>query len=225
MRRYCHLYLSERLFIQSVVAESAMENIDFKRELSELYQQNEQVSMVDVPELNYLMIDGYGDPNGSPVYTAGIETLFPLSYAVRAIIREEEEFKYVVMPLEGLWWTDDMESFTVEDKSDWQWTLMIMQPDFVTESIVERACDDVREKKDLPSLPDVRFESLHEGASAQTLHIGPFSEEGPTVERVHEFIESRGYSLRGRHHEIYLSDMRRTDPERLRTIIRQPVET
>jgi hypothetical protein len=183
------------------------------------------VSLVEVPELNYLMIDGHGDPNTSPEYTAAIETLYPLSYAIRGIIKDEEEFKYVVMPLEGLWWTDDMESFSVEDKSDWRWTLMIMQPDFVTESIVEQAHDTVRDSKELPSLSDVRFESLDEGASAQTLHVGPFSAEGPTVERVHEFIESHGYSLRGRHHEIYLSDVRRTDPERLRTIIRQPVET
>jgi hypothetical protein len=203
-----------------------MENIDFKRELSELYQQTDnEVSLVEVPELNYLMIDGHGDPNTSPEYTAAIETLYPLSYAIRGIIKDEEEFKYVVMPLEGLWWTDDMESFSVEDKSDWRWTLMIMQPDFVTESIVEQAHDTVRDSKELPSLSDVRFESLDEGASAQTLHVGPFSAEGPTVERVHEFIESHGYSLRGRHHEIYLSDVRRTDPERLRTIIRQPVET
>lgn len=204
----------------------AMENIDFKREFSGLYQQTDQeVSLVDIPELNYLMIDGQGDPNTSPEYTAAIETLYPFSYAIRAIIKGEEEFKYVVMPLEGLWWTDDMESFDVEDKSDWQWTLMIMQPEFVTETIVERARDNVRENKDLPSLSDIRFESFNEGKSAQTLHIGPFSEEGPTVERVHEFIDSHGYSLRGRHHEIYLSDMRRTDPERLRTIIRQPAET
>lgn len=203
-----------------------MKNIDYKQELSDLYQQSDQeVSLVEVPELNYLMIDGQGDPNTSPEFTAAIETLYPFSYAIRAIIKDEEEFKYVVMPLEGLWWTKEMESFSVEDKSNWEWTLMIMQPDFISESIVERARDNVRESKDVPSLPDVRFESLDEGTSAQTLHIGPFSEEGPTVERVHGFIDSRGYSLRARHHEIYLSDMRRTDPERLRTIIRQPVET
>ncbi|ESS12794.1 MAG: hypothetical protein A07HR60_00264 [uncultured archaeon A07HR60] len=203
-----------------------MENIDYKRELSDLYQQSDQkVSLVEVPELNYLMIDGQGYPNTSAECTAAIKTLYPFSYAVRSIIKGEEEFKYVVMPLEGLWWTEDMESFSVEDKSNWQWTLMIMQPDFSTESTVERARANVRESKDVPSLPDVRFESLDEGTSVQTLHIGPFSEEGFTVERVHEFIESRGYSLRARHHEIYPSDMRRTDPERLRTIICQPVET
>ncbi|WP_137290603.1 GyrI-like domain-containing protein [Natronorubrum halophilum] len=203
-----------------------MENIDFKRELSEIYQQtDDEVSLVDVLELNYLMIDGHGDPNTSSEYEAAIETLYPLSYAIRAIIKEEEEFKYVVMPLEGLWWTDDMESFDVENKSEWQWTLMIMQPDFVTETIVERARDNVRDDKDLPSLSEMRFESLDEGTSAQTLHVGPFSDEGSTVKRIHEFIETRGFSLRGRHHEIYLSDMRRTEPERLKTIIRQPVET
>jgi hypothetical protein len=203
-----------------------MENIDYKKELRDLYQQSaEEVSLVEVPELDYLMIDGQGDPNTSSEYTAAIETLYPFSYAIRAIVKEDVGFKYVVMPLEGLWWTEDMSSFSVEDKSDWQWTLMILQPDFVTESIVERARENVRESKDVPSLSEVRFESLDEGTAAQTLHVGPFSEEGPTVERVHEFIASRGYALRARHHEIYLSDRRRTDPERLRTIIRQPVET
>jgi hypothetical protein len=203
-----------------------MENIDYKKELRDLYQQSaEEVSLVEVPELDYLMIDGQGDPNTSSEYTAAIETLYPFSYAIRAIVKEDVGFKYVVMPLEGLWWTEDMSSFSVEDKSDWQWTLMILQPDFVTESIVERARENVRESKDVPSLSEVRFESLDEGTAAQTLHVGPFSEEGPTVERVHDFIASRGYALRARHHEIYLSDWRRTDPERLRTIIRQPVET
>jgi hypothetical protein len=203
-----------------------MENIDYKKELRDLYQQSaEEVSLVEVPELDYLMIDGQGDPNTSSEYTAAIETLYPFSYAIRAIVKEDVGFKYVVMPLEGLWWTEDMSSFSVEDKSDWQWTLMILQPDFVTESIVERARENVRESKDVPSLSEVRFESLDGGTAAQTLHVGPFSEEGPTVERVHDFIASRGYTLRARHHEIYLSDRRRTDPERLRTIIRQPVET
>lgn len=202
-----------------------MENVDYKRELDHLYRQtSDGVSLVEVPPLDFLMVDGQGDPNTSPAFGAAVETLYPLSYAIRSIIKEEEGFKFVVMPLEGLWWANDVASFDVTAKDDWQWTLMILQPEFVTEAVVERARESVREKKDVPSLSAVRFETFDEGLSAQTLHVGPFSEEGPAVERVHEFIDANGYARRGKHHEIYLSDIRRTDPERLKTIIRQPVE-
>ncbi|KTG30320.1 GyrI-like domain-containing protein [Haloferax profundi] len=202
-----------------------MESVDYKKELKELYRQSaNEVSLVEVPTLHYLMIDGKGDPNTSPEFSAAVETLYPFSYAIRSIVKAEREMKYVVMPLEGLWWADDMEAFDVEKKDEWQWTLLQMQPNVVTEDIVERAREDVSEKKDLPALSEVRYESFDEGLSAQTLHIGPYSEEGPTVERVHEFIEEQDYTRRGAHHEIYLSDMRRTDPEKLKTIIRQPVE-
>ncbi|WP_416840462.1 GyrI-like domain-containing protein [Haloferax sp. DFSO52] len=201
-----------------------MESVDYKRELKHLYRQSDKdVSLVEVPPLSYLMLDGAGNPNTSPTFSAAVETLYPLSYAIRAIVKDEQDLKYVVMPLEGLWWTDEMDDFDVANKDDWQWTLLIMQPDVVTDEIVERARETVSEKKDLPSLSAVRFETLDEGLSAQTLHVGPFSEEGPTVERVHEFIEQSGYDRRGKHHEIYLSDMRRADPENLKTIIRQPV--
>ncbi|KAB1198243.1 MULTISPECIES: GyrI-like domain-containing protein [Haloferax] len=201
-----------------------MESVDYKKELKELYRQSaKDVSLVEVPPLDYLMIDGAGDPNTSPEFSAAVETLYPLSYAIRSIVKDEQDLKYVVMPLEGLWWADDMDAFDVGKKDEWQWTVMVMQPDVVTREIVERAREVVGEKKDLPALSKTRYEELDEGLSAQTLHVGPFSEEGPTVERVHEFIEQNGYERRGAHHEIYLSDMRRTDPEKLKTIVRQPV--
>ncbi|KAB1187557.1 MULTISPECIES: GyrI-like domain-containing protein [Haloferax] len=200
-----------------------MESVDYKKELRDLYRQSKnEVSLVEVPPLNYLMIDGEGNPNTSPEFSAAVETLYPFSYAIRSIVKDEQDLKYVVMPLEGLWWADDMDAFEVGKKDEWKWTLLQMQPDVVTEDIVERARETVGKKKDLPALSRVRYESLDEGLAAQTLHVGPYADEGPTVERVHEFIDEQGYSRRGAHHEIYLSDMRRTDPEKLKTIVRQP---
>ena len=131
---------------------------------------------------------------------------------------------YGVMPLEGLWWADDMATFNVEDKSNWKWTLMIMQPDFITPEMIATAMVEVREKKNPVALSNVRFEVFVEGLAAQTLHIGPFAEEGPTVERVHRFIADSGYQRVGKHHEIYLSDIRKADPKKWKTVIRQPMQ-
>jgi len=127
------------------------------------------------------------------------------------------------MPLEGLWWADDMSKFSIEDKSNWNWTLMITQPDFVTKEMIDSAISNVRRKKNPIAISRVRFEALSEGKCAQILHIGPFSEEGPTIEKVHQFIDSRGKRI-GKHHEIYLSDIRKADPAKWKTVIRQPME-
>jgi hypothetical protein len=130
---------------------------------------------------------------------------------------------YGVMPLEGLWWSEDMTAFSVDDKSNWEWTIMIMQPDFVSREQFDSAVSEVGRKKDLTALQKVRFEAFEEGRAAQIMHIGPFTEEGPTVERVHDFIEEQGFVRKGKHHEVYLSDIRRADPAKCRTIIRQPI--
>ncbi len=202
-----------------------MKKIDFKREFKELYYPStKEVSIVDVPRMNFLMIDGQGDPNTSQEYQDAIEALFPVSFRVKFISKKEKSKDYVVMPLEGLWWVDDMENFSIEDKSAWKWTSMIMQPDFITNSMIDRAIKEVKEKKNPPALSKIRFDSFHEGLSAQIMHIGPYSAEGPTIEKLHGFIEDEGYKMRGRHHEIYLNDVRRTKPERLKTVIRQPIK-
>lgn len=195
---------------------------DYKKLLKELYAPSSKaVVRVEVPPLQYLMIDGAGDPNTSPAYQEAVECLFTVSYTIKfALKRGPLALDYGVMPLEGLWWAPDMRAFTAGRKSDWMWTMMIMQPDVVDKRAVEAACEEVRRKKGLPALEQLRFEVLNEGGCAQTLHIGPFTEEGPTVERVHAFIEARG-DLRGKHHEIYLSDIRKADPSRWKTIIRQ----
>lgn len=205
-----------------------MAKIDFKKELKGLYSNvsAKEFSIVDVPPLNYLMIDGQGYPGTSQEYQDAMQTLYPLSYTLKFMIKKKGK-DYVVMPLEGLWWAKDMEVFTdafMERKNEWLWTSMIMQPDFITQDIVNKAMEELKRKKDPPALSKVRFETYTEGLSAQILYFGPYSEEGPTIERMHNFIRDQGHELRGKHHEIYLSDPRRTKPERLKTIIRQPIK-
>jgi hypothetical protein len=202
-----------------------MEKIDVKKEYPSLYQVSSKVvSEVDVPPLKYLMMDGEGDPNTSPAYARAIEALFSVSYVTKfAVKRGPIGIDYGVMPLEGLWWADDWSSYTDTDKSKWKWTMMILQPDFVPDEIVHQSIAAVLQKKKLEAVKDLRLEVFHEGKSAQILHIGPFSEEGPTIERVHAFIDQRS-AKRGKHHEIYLSDIRRAAPEKWKTIIRQPME-
>ncbi|MFB0551290.1 MAG: GyrI-like domain-containing protein, partial [Nitrososphaeria archaeon] len=179
---------------------------------------------VDVPEMNFLMVDGKGDPNTSQEYKDAIEALYPVSYALKFMVKRREGSDYVVMPREGLWWADDVTEFTMENKDAWKWTSMIMQPERVTEDLVQEAFDQVENKRGPPALSRMRFESFHEGLSAQITHIGPFSAEGPTIEKLHNFIKENGYELRGKHHEIYLSDPRRAKPEKMKTVIRQPIK-
>lgn len=201
-----------------------MDKIDVKKQLPLLYRvSSKAVVEVDVPPLRYLMIDGQGDPNTSPEYAHAIEALFSVSYVTKfAVKRGALGIDYGVMPLEGLWWADDWSAFIATDKSRWKWTMMILQPDFVPDDIVHQSISDVVSKKSLDAAKRLRLEVFHEGRSAQILHIGPFSEEGPTIAKVHEFIDARS-AKRGKHHEIYLSDIRRAAPEKWKTIIRQPM--
>ena len=202
-----------------------MATTDLKRELKHLYQPSAKaVVEVAVPAFRFLMIDGEGDPNTAPAYAQAVEALFSVSYTAKFMVKKgPQAIDYAVMPLEGLWWSSDMRSFLTGDRSQWRWTLMIMQPDFVEAAVVEAARAEVARKKRLPALGALRLETFHEGRCAQTLHVGPFSEEGPTVQRVHDFIARQGCALAGKHHEVYLSDVRRADPARWRTIVRQPM--
>ena len=202
-----------------------MSKIDYKKELKHLYRPSaKKVEAVDVPRMNFLMIDGKGDPNTSQEFKDAIGVLYPLSYTLKFMIKKGGiGVDYGVLPLEGLWWADDMSSFVDDRREHWQWTLMIMQPELVTEQMVQEANAQVLKKKNPVSLPLVRFESFEEGKVAQILHVGPFSEEGPSVEKVHAFIEESGSQRRGKHHEIYLSDIRRAAADNWKTIIRQPM--
>ena len=202
-----------------------MKKIDYKKELKHLYQPSaKNVVMVNVPQMNFLMIDGKGDPNSSEAFQDAVESLYALSYAIKFMVKKGElAIDYGVLPLEGLWWAEDMSKFSVESKGDWKWTLMIMQPEYITRKLVAEATEQVRIKKNPVALSSLRFESFTEGKAAQIMHIGPFSEEGPTIQKVHAFIKDNGGQLGGKHHEIYLSDIRKAAPEKWKTIIRQPM--
>jgi hypothetical protein len=169
------------------------------------------------------MIDGHGDPNTAAEYRGAVEALYAISYAAKFLVKAAPDgVDYGVLPLEGLWWTADMATFSTEDKSAWDWTMMIMQPDVVAAEIFERALEKTA-KNGLTAQDLVRLERFSEGRSAQIMHVGPYATEQPTIERLHTFIVDQGLQRRGKHHEIYLSDPRRSAPERMKTIIRQPV--
>ena len=202
-----------------------MKKIDLKKDLKAFYHATAKaVVQVDVPAFRFLMVDGIGDPNTSKAYAEAIEALYSVSYTAKFILKKgPQKIDYAVMPLESLWWADDMAVFTTGDKAKWQWTAMIMQPDFVAKEVIATAIDEVRRKKNLPGIDRLRLEDFAEGRCAQVLHVGPFSEEGPTIARVHEFIDARSSRV-GKHHEIYLSDIRRAAPAGWKTIVRQPMK-
>lgn len=201
------------------------EKIDIKKSLDTYRAPRGAFRLVDVPDMQYLMIDGHGDPNTSPAYAGALAALYPVAYTLKFLSREELGRDYVVPPLEGLWWAEDMDSFTVaRDKSRWQWTMMLMVPDWLGRRHVRQAVERAGAKNPPARIDDIRVETLSEGRCVQTLHVGSYDEEGPLLERMHRtFIPQNGLQVTGRHHEIYLSDARRTAPERLRTILRQPV--
>ncbi|MHB8246630.1 MAG: GyrI-like domain-containing protein [Acidimicrobiales bacterium] len=210
----------------STLKENAMQTYDIKKHHKHLYAPKPgDFEIVEVPPLQFLMVDGHGDPNTSTDYREAIEALYVASYAVRAVTKTRLGKVHTVGPLEGLWSADDPEAFRTRDKSAWDWTMMIAQPDWVTADLVGEALAAARKKR-LPALDLIRFERYMEGRSVQILHVGPYDDEGPTLERLHrDFLPANGFAPTGRHHEIYLSDVRKTEPSRLKTILRQPVST
>jgi len=202
-----------------------MKKIDLKRDLASLYKVSaNRITLVTVPKLKYLMIDGHGDPNNSQIFQDAISALYRVSYTLKFSFKKGElKIDFGVMPLEGLWWTDDMNNFLMENKIAWKWTIMILQPDFISHENVEQAKELAAGRKAMPMLNNIRLETMEEGLCAQLLHIGPYSAEGPNIIKLHTFIEEQGFSLHGKHREIYLNDMRRTAPDKLKTIIRQPI--
>ena len=199
--------------------------LDFKRELKHLYRPTaKEFVVVDVPPMNFLMIDGHGDPNTAKEYKDAVEALYAVAYGLKFLSKNELGRDYVVPPMEGLWWTADMEQFSADDKSAWDWTMMIMQPEWVTPKMFEETLREVAEKKRLPALSELRLEARQEGLAVQIMHIGPYDAEAPTIARMHAFIHENGFELAGTHHEIYLGDPRRVAPEKLKTVLRQPVQ-
>jgi len=200
-----------------------MAKIDYKKEYKALYTAPNEPALVDVPSLSYLMIDGQGDPNTAPLYSESVGTLYKLAYAIRFLMRDDYNLDFGVMPLEGLWWVEDLGQFTYADKSNWFWTMLILQPEAVTAEVVEAAREKVAKKHNPPLLGQVRLGKLEEGRSAQVMHHGPYADEKPSVDRLHAFIEAQGLTPHLKHHEIYLKDPNRSAPEKLLTILRQPV--
>ncbi len=200
-----------------------MAKFDLKKKFKAAYHAPDQPELVSVPAFNFLMIDGQGDPNTAPSYQESVSALYKLAYAIRFFMRDEANLDFGVMPLEGLWWVEDLDNFSYNDKSNWFWTMMIMQPDEVTSQIVEQMRSKVAEKHNPPLLDFIRLEKLEEGLSAQVMHHGPYANEKPSIDRLHAFIDEQHLTPHHKHHEIYLNDPNRSAPEKLLTILRQPV--
>ncbi len=201
-----------------------MRTIDLKKTLKPFYAASAtKPAIIDVPPMNALMVDGAGDPN-SPAFQEAIGSLYSVAYTLKFSFKKDKAIDYPVMALEGLWCADDPAVFMSDKRDEWKWTLFIVLPDVVTKKDVAAAVAAVKKKAKFPRFPEVRFERFTEGRSAQIMHVGPYAAERPTIERLHRFVEAEGYRLRGRHHEIYLGDPRRAAPEKLRTIIRHPIE-
>lgn len=201
-----------------------MDKLDLKKQYRHLYSPSaKNPEIVEVPPLNYIMVDGHGDPNTAPEYSEAIQTLYSLSYTLKFHVKKTLGKDYGVMGLEGLWWIPDMSKFTSTPKSEWDWTMMILQPDFISPELFEEAKQLVRAKGKAVSYENARLETYCEESAVQVMYFGPYADEGPTIADLHRFAYDQGYSLHGKHHEIYLSDPRRVTPEKLKTIIRQPV--
>lgn len=202
-----------------------MDKFDLSKLHHDLYAPSKKdFSVIEVPSLQYLMIDGSGDPNTSQRYMDSIQTLYSLAYTLKFNLKKSGGPDFKVMGLEGLWWMPDMREFTVQNKDRWLWTSMIVQPDFITPALFEEARAQVISKGKAPLAKETRLEKLNEGLSVQIMYFGAYAEEGPTIAAMHQFIQSHGYVLTGKHHELYLSDARRVPPEKNRTILRQPVK-
>jgi len=201
--------------------------IDFKIKLKHLYQPSTtSVSIVDVPGMQFLMVDGQGDPNTCLEFKETYSILYPVAYKLKFMSKAKGK-DYVVSPPEALWWADDMNDFIKGNKNKWKWTSMIMVPDFITKEMVEEAIEFTKNKKPelLSAMSKLHFRVLKEGTAAQIMHIGPYSEETENIAKIHAFIKDQGGRFDGheqKHHEIYLSDPRRTSPNKMKTVVRQP---
>lgn len=208
------------------LSEDTMQKIDLKKEYRDFYSAPiGDFILLDLPKFSYLMVDGFGNPNTEPSHRQAIEALYTTSYTLKFMSKADYGQDYVVPPLEGLWWAQNPEDFVTRKKDRWSWTMMIMVPDFIEPERVEMAIQKARLKKENPALDLIRFQDLDEGRVVQTLHIGTYDDEGPILKKMHEaFMPAKGLDFSGVHHEIYLSDPRKTAPEKLKTLLRQPVK-
>ncbi len=204
---------------------------DFKKNQKDLYQPTTAPVIVDVPEMLFLMADGQGDPNTGDDFASAIEALYSLAYAIRMNKAEPEYIAYVVPPSEGFWDFADPQTAladrTAIDKSQFVWTLAIRQPDFVTPQVLERAKAKLTKKKPELALDRVRLQTFREGLCVQALHLGPYSTEPATLQAMKRYQEQRRFTLdytaERRHHELYLSNPKTTEPGKMKTILRLPI--
>jgi hypothetical protein len=195
-----------------------------EKEIARLYKPSATAcEIVDVPKMRFLMIDGSGDPNTSHEFQEAIQALYGVSYTLKFTLKKSGGPEFRVAPLEALWWSDASGRLDASDKAGWSWTAMLRQPDFVEPAAIADATAQAKAKRELPALPKMRFETFREGLSAQIMHVGPYAAETPTIEKLHAFIAEQGCEPVGKHHEIYLGDPRRAAPEKLKTVIRQPI--
>lgn len=206
-----------------------MQTLDLRKQYKELYQPSaKQVVLVEVPSLNFVMIDGAIEPDQSPgtspAFEEAMKALYGAVYTLKFGFkkRTENPVDYPVMALEGLWWVEDGQ-FDIKKPGNWKYTLMILQPDVVTQEVFTEMLVQLRKKKPSPAIERLHLERFQEGLCVQVMHIGPYADEPATKERMDAFAHERGYALHGKHHEIYMGDPRRGDPAKMKTVLRQPV--
>lgn len=204
---------------------STVKKFDFKKEYPDFYNTSkDNVKIIDIPPMKFLMLDEKGNPN-MPEFQNAVQALYATAFPLKMGIKKKNAAKdYVIPPLEGLWYMDNMAEWSMDHKEKWHFTLMIRVPDYVTDSQVKDVTLAAKKKKDLPALDKIRLESYTEGLSMQLMHIGPYDNEPPNIQKMHEFAKKQGYQLTGKHHEIYLSDPRKGDPAKMKTILRQPLK-
>ena len=208
-----------------------MEKLDLRKKYKPLYQPSEKkVEVVDVPALKFVMIDGQIEPGmapgTSPVFHEAMMAAYGISFTLKFMskLRIENPIDYSVMALEALWWVEDGD-FDITLPDNWKWTVMMLQPDHITADMFAAGLEQLRVKRgESEALAKMRLEGFTEGLCVQTMHFGPYSAEMATIAKMQAFMEENGYRRRGQHHEIYLGDPRRTSPEKLKTVLRQPVE-
>ena len=198
-----------------------MTKINLTKAYKEFYTAKKEPHLIEVPPANFLMIDGRGAPGGE-AYQAKVGALYGVAYKSKFLSKQSGQ-DFVVCKLEGLWWFDSYDGPT-PPREEWNWTMMIRQPDFVTAEMVAQAREAAYKSKEAEEVNQVLLKTLDEGLSAQIMHLGPYSEEEPTIEKLHDFVYAQGFKLRGKHHEVYLKDPLKSAPEKLQTIIRHPVE-
>ena len=201
------------------------EKIDLKQQYKTLYAPSaKEPGIIEVPSFQFLQIDGQGNPANNPAYPEAVSTLYTAAYALKFAVKKQTGIDFAVMPLEGLWWMADGSIVSDNNKDFWSWTMMILQPEWVTPALWEKTLPEVRKKKAPARLDDLRLENYHEGLSVQLMHLGAYTDEHPNIMRMHEYALRQGHVLTGKHHEIYLNDPQRTAPERLKTVLRQPIK-